>query len=445
MSFLTNRSAMVWAFDEVIDKGTDFEGNNNLSTITEMKIIIDYLLTKNIHDKYITHDILIKFRQVIDKTKWNLELELEGKQLKGKQYFLVGWREHAILLFTEEQLNEEDDEDEFFSISRSRSGIKSRIKNKLFNLGIVNCGQGAELQGSNHDLCNGILIFKNIPEKKINDFIKFYKTFYKNCMADSNFTVNKRYYSFYFMLFDKILNKPNVDIKSLIEQNLVDSYKINSQIIGSCGFTNFINYIYYIACGDTVISYHLYLNWYNRCKEELKKSIYNEIIAKNDLKYYNIYRYIIDTTPFSRNDIYECTRPLIKKREIKPPVFYNNNDKNISRDNINNIFWYKYLIDVSRTVSLLKDETLMNQINSLSTVKEFIIISLWRIYDENDNSEFLHLLKANMNLEQLLFISLFVFYDTCNYFDNNMSCIIPLLQLYDLKKRTIYLLKVILI
>jgi hypothetical protein len=276
MNFLNNRSAMVWAFDEVIDKGTDFEGNNNLGTITEMKIIIDYLLEKNIHDDtYISRDILIKFRKVIDNTNVNLKLELYGKQLEGKQYFLVGWREHAIFLFTEEQPSKEEDDDDFFSISRRRSGIKSsksKIKNKLFNLGIVNCGQGAELQGSNHDLCNGILIFKNIPEKKINDFIESYNTFYQNCMADRNFSVNKRYYSFYFMLFDKILDKSNVDIKSLIEQELVDIYKINSQIIGSCGFTNFINYIYYIACGDMGISYHLYLNWYNRCKEELKKS-----------------------------------------------------------------------------------------------------------------------------------------------------------------------------
>ena len=61
-----------------------------------------------------------------------------------------GWKEHAIFIFS--------------------------IKNtdETYDLGIINAGQGSEIQGIDGDLTNGIVIFKNINEEKITNFVLKY-------------------------------------------------------------------------------------------------------------------------------------------------------------------------------------------------------------------------------------------------------------------------------
>jgi hypothetical protein len=435
-NILQNKSAMVWAFDEVIDKNTSFEGNTNDKSIKEIGDIIDFLIMIDIThmpDYGITKKILVDFKDVITKTQSDMTIleassleasSLEASSLEASnEYFLVGWTGHAIFIFWELQLN------------------------GLYNVGIINCGQGIELQGFNNDICNGILIFKNIEKERVNNFITYYKYFYHNSRKiDPSFTENKRYYSFYFMLIDKLLNIPNsVDINTLIKRGLIESYQINSQIIGSCGFTNYINYIYYIYCKsmqkpcDFKLLYSNYLQWYNKCKEILKNIIFDEIILKNDTSNYNIYKYVLTTNNREPNAIYEenIKNLPIKQKSQKKYLPISNNDSMLSRNAIDTLFKKTFPDEIIQFISkeAYREERVEFElfITFLETGND-LLDSLWDIYDKEDNTKLRHILKIYNKFEQIIFISLFVFYKICNYFDNKMHCIIPLLILYDLKK-----------
>ena len=88
------------------------------------------------------------------------------------------------------------------------------------------------------------VIFNNIQWCNILNFLQNYLVFLYWSAFNLNFNEEKRYYSFYFLLIDNLLNiKKEVNIKKLIEEKKIKVLKINSQILATCCFTNHINYI----------------------------------------------------------------------------------------------------------------------------------------------------------------------------------------------------------
>ena len=169
-----NKSALIWAFNEMIDKDTDFDGNLYESSISETRSIINYLYKQNAYDTNITENILHTYYEILIRC---ITIDKIEEVTENKQYILCGWRGHAILLFWEKQES-----------------------TKLFNVGIINCGQGIDIQGYNDILCNGILIFKNIKKKRINIFLDTYKNYYEKTKNDHTFNQNKIYSIFYSYL-----------------------------------------------------------------------------------------------------------------------------------------------------------------------------------------------------------------------------------------------------
>ena len=219
MSFLLNKNANILAFDEVIGKNTSYEGNSATNSIKENIEIIEYLIGNNCTTHVITLDMLEELSTIIKKTKDNIEFNIKNIN----DYFLTGWKGHAILLFYEKQQNSNN-----------------------YDVGIINAGQGTEIQGIYGNLCNGIIIFKNISLDKIKDFLTKYKIFINNSINDRNFEEHKRYYSFYFLLIKTFYNLNQIDFNQLIIEQKIEYIQLSSQILGSCAFINHFNYLAYI-------------------------------------------------------------------------------------------------------------------------------------------------------------------------------------------------------
>jgi hypothetical protein len=219
-SIIDNKNALIWAFNEAIDKNTDFEGNIPSESITQMIDIIQHLLLIKCFTEHITEQIINTFMDILKVIKIIIPISI----LEDNEYILCGWNKHAILLFWEKQAND------------------------LYNFGMINCGEGADIQGANSILCNGLIIFKDIKKDNINNFLKTYKKYDEMTKKQSEmFLNNKGYLIFYFILFDKLLGiKSIVDFKDLQSSDKILNYPIDLQLIGSCTFTNVINFIYYI-------------------------------------------------------------------------------------------------------------------------------------------------------------------------------------------------------
>jgi hypothetical protein len=177
---------------------------------------------------------------------------------------------------------------------------------------MINAGEGSEIQEIYGDLYNGIIIIKNVSLEKIKNFLKFYLDFYNNSDSDKEFKQEKRYYSFYFLMIDKLLGIQNeVNFNELIKNGKIINLKINSQILGTCAFTNHIAYICYLLYKkDPKIDYNLCFNtWYKKAKTIMKKKIYDEIVSYKDIekvnKNFNIYKYIIETENLLKNNDFE--------------------------------------------------------------------------------------------------------------------------------------------
>jgi len=331
-SFLTNKNALIWAFNENIDKDTKFEGNTRQQSIDETKNLINYLKSEKCFDANITESILNEYLDALDRTKidfpkyegevapkdlWNYWFSKE-MHFKNK-YFLLGWNGHAILLFLEKTKKETLVSGEIF---------------RYYNLGLINCGEGIDIQGNNGILCNGLIIFKDIQEQSIISFFNTYKSFYEGSYNDDEFHKNKVYYIFYFILNYFILNTKNPVNYETLDSSIIALYKLESQLIGSCAFTNLINLIYYIQLTKQPEKkeeecYRQYLTWYNNSKKIIKKKIYADILKSRDFSYYNMYQYILDTTDATKNEEYET----IVKNKIIDKISYKieeNSEKNIS-------------------------------------------------------------------------------------------------------------------
>jgi len=252
-SFIHNKNSLIWAFNEAIDKDTKFDGNNSSTSIKQNIDIIKVLLSEKSYDSNITEELLNNYLLILNSNYLYTDIKKAINYTENNIYLFNGWREHAILLFWEKQ------------------------SDNIYNFGIINCGEGADIQGTNNNLCNGIIIFKEINKQNIDNFLDTYNNYNINTVDDYNFDNNKLYTIFYFILFDKLLGIPNSVDFTKIDKKKVDFYKIESQLIGSCAFTNLINLIYYMYVKEQNGTksheecYTNYLVWYNKSKDIIKK------------------------------------------------------------------------------------------------------------------------------------------------------------------------------
>jgi len=399
-SLLENRNALIWAFNENIDKDTSFEGNTNADSIRETKAIITYLCSKQSWDTNITEAILAHYLDILANTYSSIPSSINTA--KQSEYVLCGWKGHAILLFWEKQL----------------PGT-----NYIF--GLINCGQGIELQGHNGILCNGLIIFKNITSARINSFLITYKNYYNTTSNDFNFKQNELYNIFYFILFDKLLDiKEKVNFEELctMQDSPVDYYKLESQVIGSCAFTNLINYIYFIylktqnGIKTSDQSYIDYNVWYDNSKRIIKEKILNDIIVSEDKSHYNMYQYILDTTDVLKNQLCLEYEDLIKRSPIKD----------------NSLNYYHSPIDppniqkINREMIDLKFSTVQSHDRMLE--------AFWEIYADNKLDKLVSLLNEPGQVILNILMHLKDFFKECKLCDNNFSSMAIVFILYKLKK-----------
>ena len=361
-----NKSGLIWCFDEVIDEKTDFEGNTREQALKEIIILIKHLLLNNKYDENIDEDILEIFINLLTNNTYLIEYYT--KYSKGFDNFLddepirlliCGWHYHSILLFFEKK------------------------ENDMYNVGMINCGDGAQFQGIFNELCNGIIIFKNISKINLLNFLKYYNFFYLKHHRNNSFNCTL----FYFIIFDKLLNKKketqivdekkkselfyNIDekiknecedkdpknyefyinFKELIEEGIIEVFKIHLQLIGSCTFTNSINFIYYLYCTRNIINslegYQNYMNWYLTCKSYLKNKLFESYKKYNNQisDIYNIIHYI------NPSEWYNIVIDDEQKKKIENKIFFNlssnllfTNDI-INRDQIVNIICSKNILE----------------------------------------------------------------------------------------------------
>ena len=393
-----NKSARIWAFDEMIDRNTENDSNTNEKGLTEISLIIDYVLTELLESSN-EYEIVTKYKSYLD-TNEIIDFNTTFNQISddysifhdltpmANKYYLCGWTKHNIIIFFNKQSSIEDD-------------------NK-YEFGIINCGQGANIQGCNNSTCNGIIILKNIMKNNILEFLRCYKKFLLN---SSNYDSVYVYKSFYIMLFDKILDTPSVDFKTIDEYYEPTFYKLPIQNIGSCVFTNTINIVYHLYIKkytniNTSTILEEYLNLYNKIKNIIKKKIYIGITEKKDKTYYNIYKYIIDTD--SETD------------RVRRTNEYETSNVNI----VQKIYNYD-ILNLESELQLLNSEILLDTCdtafcdiyNNLTSIE--VINEAYISHDPNERNQFITLL--------------FYLYSKIDSFDNNMKLLMPLLILYKMK------------
>lgn len=251
--FLKNKNAMLWAFDEVIDNNTVFEGNTFEKSKNETKDILFNFIKKNKHfSEVITNKILKVFFDTINKGKiLNDSLKIS----KEDTFIFGGWRGHGISLFYE----------------------KDKKYNDIYKFGIINAGEGSEIHGYKNEICNGILIFKDIKYMNIVNFFNDYKKFFYLEKELSN----DIYHIVYYLIWKHILEKSgtNVNFGEISEEKIV-KIETDMQTLGSCTFTNIINYIIYILYKNNSNNKDIYSNfreWYYDIKKKLKNKICQEI------------------------------------------------------------------------------------------------------------------------------------------------------------------------
>lgn len=307
-TLLKNRSALTWAFDEVIDKKTEFEGNTRETARQEIIEIFDILIKSDIDKSFVTQSDLLQFKEIMENTYTYIPDNFE--ELIDKKiplYLIAGWPGHAIFIFIEPS-------------------------NFGYTVGFINTGEGAEIQGIDGDMCNGIITLKIMNIKNIKNFLASYKDFLNKSADDKEFSIYNKYIIFYHMFLNKLLDQQidDINFKKYIEaislqRSVINAYKVYLQYIGSCSFTNIINYMYYLKKND----YNLYLKWYSDCKLYIKKLLLEE--TKNR-EAFNIYQYILDTT--KEKDTFDYNNKSID--EVK--IIYESNKSTIETISRQNIF-----------------------------------------------------------------------------------------------------------
>ena len=70
--FEINQNSLIWAFNETIDKNTQFDGNDEENSISQTKDIINYLLSEKMYDNNITEELLIKYLSIINNLYFDI-------------------------------------------------------------------------------------------------------------------------------------------------------------------------------------------------------------------------------------------------------------------------------------------------------------------------------------------------------------------------------------
>jgi len=398
-SFINNTNALIWAFDETIDEDTAFDGNDAHISIRQTNDIIKHLISKNCFDSNITKDILVEYMDILA----NISINIPSKSSsKSNEYLLCGWKSHCILLFWEKQPDES------------------------YDFGMINCGQGCDIQGKNNILCNGLIIFKKITKTNIDNFLETYQKYFNKTERFTDFKENKLYAIFYFILFDKLLEyKDHVKFNEM-DTSKVQKYIMRNQYIGSCTFTNLINCIYYIYVKKQSFPsdqhYANYLDWYNTAKKEIKKKLFNDIVTTKDTTMVNMYKYILDTTDMVSDE--EESDSLDKSIHAYESLFTN------VKINSNRIQYKSpeelYIHQISKKV--------IDDLFYYTPNKILILNALWDLYYNHNLTLFISLLNSSPGEYLKLIDNLVIFYRDCKLFDNDNRLIIPLLILYKLKK-----------
>ena len=443
MNFRENECAKIFAFDEVIGRNSDYEGIPHKNVIRETKNIIKFLLDKECFTDKIGYCILSEFNKIIDDTiiihkdnsskyydKFKLTNDIDDlNKKKNNNYFLCGWQDHAIFMFYE------------------------KVNDNNYNFGIINAGIGVEIHGFINDLCNGIIIFKNIKWCNILHFMIDYQYFKYYNQLDINFQENYRLCSFYFLLIDRLLNiKKKVDIHQLKEENKIDVLEINPQILGTCTFTNYINYIIYILYKNKDKEYNKNFNlWYEKSKKEIKKKIFNEIIFNKDYYNFTLYKYILDTVDelkinkryknrIVKYNIYEAN-----KKNYKIIIEYEKKKDNINRNNItlSEIFWKLYNFDNSNFITLISELNDKIKLNNIIFERDQNYRSNYREKSPTGKSQEQlsieydcqqKLIKESQESLRNILREYFSYFKSCNSFNNNYYFITCLFEIYKLKK-----------
>jgi len=261
---LKNKNANILAFDEIIGKKTSFEGNTNEDSIKEINIIIRYLIDEQCYTESVTKEILEELSSILLKTKDKIQREKDP----DNDYFLIGWPKHSILIFYEKITGTEQ-----------------------YDVGIINAGQGVEIQGAIKNLCNAIIIFKNISQTKLYNFLDNYDKFsFYSEDEFGNYSNDYGYYSFYSLLLNNLIDANTYDVNFydlIMNTENVIALQMSSQHIGSCSFTNHIYYLSYLLYKKvSKTDYNkIYSKWFALAKNKMKKKLYNEIIdVKNHPK-----------------------------------------------------------------------------------------------------------------------------------------------------------------
>ena len=228
------KCARIWAFDEMIDTNTYHDGLSTRLSIQQLKYTLNMIICKKdtmteyIDYRDINNDYLDILRKLLIYNNYDRTSILDTINMNPFEtvYYSCGWSEHAITIFITN--NGDWDED---------------LGNWNYELGIINCGQGAEFQGCNDISCNGLIIFRNLSYKKIQDFLIMYST-YCTVTEELKYPNFMIYRSFYLLLFNTILGEDIVDFKK--PNNNIKFYKIPLQTIGSCFFTNTVIIVYYL-------------------------------------------------------------------------------------------------------------------------------------------------------------------------------------------------------
>ena len=330
-----NKSAMLWALDEVIDSDTDFEGSTKLEAKEDIIKIVQFIKDNNIYHGIINIELIDNFFNImtgidIDLKSLNVNRCLDRN---NNYYIACGWPKHNIFVFYEKNAD------------------------GTYQVGVINAGQGSEIQGINGSKCNGILIFQNVTRANLELFLNEYKNWYIKINGDDNFKRKERYVMFYMILHNLIdgntSQKSYINYNENIKAKKIIPIEINSQILGSCTFTNNFSYIIYMLYKklNSVDVLQIYQKWYQLGKKALRKALYNNIITKN-IPEYNIYKYIYDIQDvgenIKRNERYEEEYKLRSTNIV--PIDYNfttivKNIETINRDKITialehkNIFW----------------------------------------------------------------------------------------------------------
>ena len=319
-----NISRTWWALDEVIGRDTQYEGNNSINSLNQ---IIELLHKYKPIDefKYINNiisDTLVIYNKTLIDLKdiySDIYSNLPDSSIPTKLY-INGWKGHLISIFIE------------------------YISDNIYNVGVINCGEGSDIHGFEDNHVFGIIVFTNITRIQIKSFDN-YIIRYKNNDDDDDHPYQIIYLILFYFLGnysgplnnnptelqkEKLINKNNIlekkkgksvydveryDILEIEINNIIQKYYTNqkdyninnytnvlkyktySQIIGSCAFTNIIYFIYYNYCRNNPDNLDNYLLWYNYLKIQFKKEILNEILEFSKtqtitLDLYNIYNYI---------------------------------------------------------------------------------------------------------------------------------------------------------